>query len=115
MPFDCAEGKLRYRQSFDSCKDVETFWKIRKRVIWVLRRHFPRESVEDIVLPIAALADILSELERTGGKYKVQIPVYGHAADGNLHATPLKSPQQSEAEWEGIFPELLADTYRAAA
>ncbi len=99
----------------DSESQIEAFWKIRKRVIWVLRRHFPRESVEDVVLPVAAIAAFLPELERLESKYKVRIPVYGHAADGNLHATPVKSPQQSDAQWEAMLPELLADIYRAVA
>lgn len=99
----------------DSESQLESFWKIRKRVIWALRRRFPRESVEDIALPIAALADILTELEHIGEKYHVQIPVYGHAADGNLHATPVKSPQQSDSDWDSMLPHLLADIYRAVA
>jgi len=42
----------------------------------------------------------------------VQIPVYGHAADGNLHATPLKSLQQSDEQWEAMLPGLLSEIYR---
>jgi glycolate oxidase len=95
--------------------EIEAFWKIRKRIIWVLMRQFPRQSVEDIVLPIAAIADILPELSRLGRQYGVQIPVYGHAADGNLHATPVKNPQQSDSDWETMLPKLLSDIYRAVS
>jgi glycolate oxidase len=95
--------------------EAEGFWNIRKRIIWVLRRHAARQSVEDIVVPIAAIADLLPELAAIGRRHGVQIPVYGHAADGNLHATPLKAPEQSDAQWDALLPELLADIYRAAA
>ncbi|HSO17966.1 MAG TPA: FAD-linked oxidase C-terminal domain-containing protein, partial [Desulfosarcina sp.] len=111
----CRRNQVVGIYAADNEHQLEAFWKIRKRIIWVLRRNFPRESVEDIALPIAALADLLSELERIEDKYKVQIPLYGHAADGNLHATPVKSPRQSDGEWEATLPEILADLYRAAA
>ena len=99
----------------ESEEEMEALWNIRKRIIWVLRRHSPRQSVEDIVVPIAAIADILPELKEIGRRYGVKIPVYGHAADGNLHATPVKDPGQSDADWEAMLPDLLADIYRATA
>ena len=95
--------------------EAEGFWNIRKRVIWVLKRHAPRQSVEDIVVPIAALTDLMPELAAIGRRYGVRIPVYGHAADGNIHATPLKNPDQSDADWEALLPDLLSDIYRATA
>jgi glycolate oxidase len=95
--------------------EMEAFWNIRKRIIWVLKRHSPRQSVEDIVVPIAAIADILPELETIGRAYGVRIPVYGHAADGNLHATPVKDPAQPDAEWDQMLPKLLSDIYRVTA
>ncbi len=96
-------------------EEIEAFWNIRKRIIWALKRRFPRQSVEDIVVPIAAIADILPELERIGRRHGVRIPVYGHAADGNLHATPVKDPEQTDEQWEALLPELLSDIYRVAA
>jgi hypothetical protein len=38
---------------------------------------------------------------------KVQIPVYGHAVDGNLHATPVNNPKQSDSDWEAMLPDPL--------
>jgi glycolate oxidase len=111
----CKQKQVAGFYPADSESQADAFWKIRKRVIWALRRNFSRDSVEDIAMPIAALAEILAELTRLAEEYKVKIPVYGHAADGNLHATPVKSPEQSDADWEALLPELLADIYRAVA
>ena len=41
--------------------------------------------------------------------------VFVASADGNLHATPVKDPGQSDADWEAMLPDLLADIYRATA
>jgi glycolate oxidase len=41
----------------------------------------------------------------------VLIPCYGHAGDGNLHATPVKKPETPLDEWEEKLPALLKDLY----
>lgn len=33
-------------------------------------------------------------------KYHVQIPCYGHAGDGNLHATLVEEPDMSMEDWK---------------
>ena len=50
--------------------------------------------------PISRIPSIIPELERLGGKYGMQIPCYGHAGDGNLHATLVKDPGMSMEEWK---------------
>ena len=96
-------------------EQMDRFWKIRKAIPWQLRRHSPHQSVEDIVVPIAAIPQILQELIAIGKKYDVRIPVFGHAGDGNLHATPLKNPDHSLQHWEEILPAILQDIYIATA
>ncbi|WP_269479181.1 FAD-linked oxidase C-terminal domain-containing protein [Thermoanaerobacter mathranii] len=32
-------------------------------------------------------------------KYDIPIPCYGHAGDGNIHATPIKKPELSMEKW----------------
>jgi glycolate oxidase len=45
----------------------------------------------------------------------VPIPCYGHAGDGNLHATPVMNPAWSLQKWHRVLPEILADLYRLTA
>jgi len=42
----------------------------------------------------------------------VQIPCYGHAGDGNLHATIVKNPDSPMNEWRESLPKILEDLYR---
>jgi glycolate oxidase len=95
--------------------EVERFWKIRKAIPWQLKRISPYQSIEDIVVPIAGIPQILQQLKSIGQKYDILIPVFGHAADGNLHATPLKNPGHSPDHWEKILPAILKDIYTATA
>ena len=40
------------------------------------------------------------------------IPCYGHAGDGNLHATPVMPPEWTLETWDRVLPELLHDLYQ---
>ena len=93
--------------------EIERFWKIRKRIPWTLKRMTTHQSVEDIVVPISAIPRTVEILEEIAQKYDVVIPCFGHAGDGNLHATPMRNPDHSVAQWEDMLPRLLSDIYLA--
>ena len=95
--------------------DIEALWKIRKQIPWIIKRHSPQQSVEDIVVPIAQIPAIVSKLQEMADKYGIMIPVFGHAGDGNLHATPMKNAGQTLEQWETMLPELKDELYRATA
>jgi glycolate oxidase len=95
--------------------EVERFWKIRKQIPWVLKRHSPVQSIEDIVVPIAVIPQLLPEIDRIGTTYDTLIPVFGHAGDGNLHATPMKNPALGQEQWEQTLDALLVDLYKVTA
>ena len=111
----CEESGATGVHMAESEADIDRFWKIRKQMPWVLKRYNPHQSIEDIVVPIANIPSILAELSKLGQKYNTSIPVFGHAGDGNLHATPLKNPDHSLAQWNEIVPELLKEIYQATA
>ena len=96
-------------------KEIERFWKIRKQIPWVLKRFSPVQSIEDIVVPIATIPDLLPELARIGNAFDTMIPVFGHAGDGNLHATPVKNPVHTMAQWEALLGPLLTQMYQVTA
>ena len=96
-------------------EEIERFWQIRKRIPWEIMRLTSHQSIEDIVVPIALIPRALSELKKIGEKYDVDIPVLGHAGDGNLHAIPIKKPYGTVEHWEGILPKLLRDIYAMTA
>lgn len=90
----------------------ERVWKIRRNIAEAFMVYSPVQSLEDIVVPVGNIAKILPEIEKIGAKYDVLIPCYGHAGDGNLHATPVKKPEMNVADWHRILPQLLLDIYK---
>jgi len=66
---------------------MERIWNVRRNIAEALKIYSPNQSLEDSVVPIASIPEIIPELERLSRKYGITIPCYGHAVDGNLHAT----------------------------
>ena len=90
-------------------------WRPRQNLAEAFKVVSPVQSLEDVVVPLAQIPDLMVELERLSAEYGVLIPCYGHAGDGNLHATPIKPPEMPLAVWRERLPALLADLYRAVA
>ena len=97
----------------DNYTTQERVWSVRRNIAEAFKVVSPHQSLEDIVVPIAAIPDLMPELERISDKYNIQIPCYGHAGDGNLHATLVKNPESSIQEWYEIEKKALREIYQA--
>jgi len=97
----------------DNYTTQERVWSVRRNIAEAFKVVSPHQSLEDIVVPIAAIPDLMPELERISNKYNIQIPCYGHAGDGNLHATLVKNPESSMQEWYEIEKKALREIYQA--
>ena len=86
-------------------------WAPRVNLAEAFKTVCPVQSLEDIVVPTAKIPELIYELERLALKYDVLIPCYGHAGDGNLHATPIKKPETPMETWKEKLPLLLAELY----
>jgi len=92
----------------------ERLWRIRRNIAEALKVASPHQSLEDIVVPTASIPEIMPGLERIAARHGVQIPCYGHAGDGNLHATVVKLPGDTVAQWQEKLPKVLTELYLAA-
>ena len=97
----------------DNATTRERLWSVRRNIAEAFKVISPHQSLEDIVVPPAGIPDIMPELERISEKYGVQLPCYGHAGDGNLHATIVKDPEDSMVAWGQKRVEAVQDLYRA--
>jgi len=92
-------------------RDERRMWRPRQEMAEALKAISPVQSLEDIVVPMAQIPDLVPELNRLSETYDVLIPCYGHAGDGNLHATIVKKPKMSMEAWESTLPEILRELY----
>ena len=95
----------------DTKANSERIWRIRRSVAEAFKVFSPNQSLEDIVVPIASIPDMSAAIDRISKKYDVLIPCYGHAGDGNLHATPVMPPEWTLEKWQETLPALLMDLY----
>jgi len=97
----------------DNYTTQERLWNVRRNIAEAFKVVSPHQSLEDIVVPTAQIPDLMPEIVRISGKYGVKIPCYGHAGDGNLHATAIKNPDDSMDEWYRKLPLILEELYIA--
>ena len=89
----------------------ERIWSVRRNIAEAIKVYSPVQSLEDVVVPIASIPLVLPRLQELKEKYQVRIPCYGHAGDGNLHATIVKDPEMSLTDWKELEPKLLIELY----
>jgi len=97
----------------DNRTTQERLWAIRRNIAEALKVYCPVQSLEDIVVPPAAISAVMPELERISSRFGIEIPCYGHAGDGNLHATLVKDPQMPMEQWQRMEQQALLALYEA--
>ncbi|MHC4124407.1 MAG: FAD-binding oxidoreductase [Planctomycetota bacterium] len=99
----------------DNYTTSERIWSVRRNIAEAFMVISPHQSLEDIVVPIANIPVMVAGLQEISKKYDVSIPCYGHAGDGNLHATPVMNPKWTIEKWQKLLPEILTDLYELTA
>lgn len=96
----------------DNLSTQERIWKARKCVAEALRVVSPVYCMEDITVPISEIPALLDEIAEIARGFRVKIPCFGHAGDGNIHATLLRE-QMDEQVWAATKEQALAEMYSA--
>ncbi len=99
----------------DNASDSERIWKVRRSIAEAYARISPDQTNEDLVVPPAAIPDLISGMDEIARRYGVFVPAYGHAGDGNIHTRIVKNPEWSMEEWDATRPCILEDLYRLTA
>jgi glycolate oxidase len=99
----------------DTPNTERRMWRPRQVLAEAFKVMSPVQSLEDVVVPLARIPDLMPELERLSSEYGVLIPCYGHAGDGNLHATAIKRPETPLEVWQETLPSLLTELYQTVA
>jgi len=100
------------------CKDVLFADSAAKKAeLWRIRRTIG-ESVkinavykkEDMVVPRAALPQLVKGIKQIGNKYGFDSVCFGHAGDGNLHLNIIQG-NMSDADWNDKLNEGIAEIF----
>lgn len=99
----------------DNATTSTRVWRIRSNVGEAYGSASPYQANEDLVVPIAAIPELVSGMERLSAQYGVSIPAYGHAGDGNIHTRIVKDPDWPVDKWQRTLPDVLSDLYDLTA
>ncbi|WP_079525403.1 FAD-binding oxidoreductase [Halobacillus hunanensis] len=92
-----------------SDEEAAKIWHARKQVSPAIARIKPTKVSEDATVPRSKIPDMMDRLREIKEKYEVEVVVFGHAGDGNLHPNVLcdKRDQEEMARVERAVEELF--------
>lgn len=85
----------------------------RRTTLAALARHQPTMILEDVTVPRDKIPHMVRQIREIAERYKVQIAIFGHAGDGNLHPTGMTDSRDEgelrrvEEAFEEIFSAAL--------
>lgn len=91
----------------DNRTNSEKLWRIRRNWLEGIKAFDPYAPTGDVVVPTDKIPEIMQYISEVSNEYKVQIPVAGHAADGNIHPAPMKPKEIEPMEWKNMSEAIL--------
>ncbi len=107
----CKECKADYVEDEDE-EVKERIWEGRRSALAALARVRPTTILEDATVPRSNLTKMISEVRKIADKYNLQIGIFGHAGDGNLHPTVVTDVRNRE-EMERV-EKAIQDIFEAS-
>ena len=72
-----------------STEESDRLWNARRSISPALAHRRPNKLGEDIAIPRDTIPAMVERCREIAKKYRLEIPVYGHVGDGNLHPNIL--------------------------
>lgn len=93
----CRQQGAREVRTASNADEAEDLRAARRASFTALARIGPTTILEDIAVPRSAVASMLLRIEDIAARHQLQIGVFGHAGDGNLHPTCITDARDAEA------------------
>jgi len=77
-------------------EEEEQIWKARKLISPAIARLGPTKISEDATVPRSQIPEMMKRLRQIREKYRLNLVVFGHAGDGNLHPNILTDRRNAE-------------------
>ncbi|RNA67487.1 FAD-binding oxidoreductase [Alteribacter keqinensis] len=92
----CREIGAREVQTASDEEDQKKLWEARKLVSPAIAKIKPTKISEDATVPRSKIPEMFERLSEIREKYNVELVVFGHAGDGNLHPNILTDKRDQE-------------------
>ncbi len=89
-----------------SDEEEEMVWKLRRSISSAISKLKPIKVNEDIVVPRGKIPDAVDFIYQLAGKQSIDVIVFGHMGDGNIHVNFMIEKEQSESA-SGAVEELF--------
>jgi glycolate oxidase len=76
--------------------ESERLWASRRSISPALARRRPNKLGEDVCIPPRALTALIRRVREIAAEYALEIPIFGHIGDGNLHPNILCDKRDAE-------------------
>jgi glycolate dehydrogenase FAD-linked subunit len=92
----CRENSATEIKVAQTQEEADDLAQARRVALAALARRKPTTILEDATVPRSKVPEMLAFIEEMRDKYKLEIGVFGHAGDGNLHPTCLTDERDTE-------------------
>jgi glycolate oxidase len=79
-----------------SVEDATKLMTARRMAIPAMARKAPTTILEDATVPRSRLAEMVTFIQKTAEKYKINVGTFGHFGDGNIHPTFLADERNAD-------------------
>ncbi len=76
--------------------ETAALWATRKALSPAQRKIAPKKINEDVVVPVASMAELIDGLGELSQRFGITIVNFGHAGNGNIHVNLLVNPDDAE-------------------
>ncbi len=99
----------------DNFTTSERIWKVRRNIAEACSLISHHQNNEDIVVPPAAIPELVGGIGELAERYGVRPVCFGHAGDGNIHARLIKDPDWTLEHWYEVAPKMQVELYELTA
>ena len=90
-----AAGATEVLRARDEAERQE-FWRVRREISLSLKMITPLKFNHDMVVPKGRIPELFALVGRIRDAYRLRIPCFGHAGDGNIHVNIMVSPDDAD-------------------
>ena len=89
------DGLLEIQSGFASA-EIARLWTARKSLSHAVKKIAPLKINEDVVVPVARLAELVHAIDALGHRHALPLVAFGHAGNGNLHVNLMVHPDDED-------------------